>query len=169
MERVAVFQTVSSTEFARTFAELFPASDEERISEAYARVQIPRRATAGSAGYDFVTPVDLMLFPGESVTVPTGIRAKMREDYVLLILPRSGLGFRYRIQLDNTAGVIDSDYYGADNEGHILIRITNDSKSGKALSLQAGKAFAQGLFLPYGITVDDEVENQRSGGFGSTG
>ena len=85
-----------------------------------------------------------------------------------MILPKSGLGTKFRFQLDNTCGVIDSDYYYAENEGHILISMTNDSKSGKVLEIPAGKAFAQGIFVPFGITTDDEAEGKRTGGFGST-
>ena len=87
---------------------------------------------------------------------------------MLHIYPRSGLGFRYRLQLDNTVGIIDSDYYDSDNEGHILIKVTNDSKSGKTLSLNPWDGFAQGIFLEYGITVDDDAQGVRNGGFGST-
>mgnify|MGYP002514300071 CR=1 FL=1 len=92
----------------------------------------------------------------------------MREDYVLCLYPRSGLGFKYRLQLNNTVGIIDSDYYYSDNEGHILIKITNDSNEGRILSLNAGDGFAQGVFLPFGITEDDDASGIRNGGFGST-
>ena len=81
---------------------------------------------------------------------------------------RSSFGRRYGVRLSNTVGVIDEDYYGADNEGHIKIQITNDSRSGRTLEIPAGKAFAQGLFVPYGITEDDEADAVRTGGFGST-
>ena len=73
---------------------------------------------------------------------------------MLTLYPRSGLGFRYRLQLNNTVGVIDSDYYGSDNEGHIQAKITNDSREGKELKLEAGTGFMQGIFLEYGITED---------------
>jgi dUTP pyrophosphatase len=86
-----------------------------------------------------------------------------------MIFPRSGLGFKFRIQLNNTVGIIDSDYYGSDNEGHIFIKITNDSNEGRTLSLKKGDGFAQGVFLPYGVTSDDETAAVRNGGFGSTG
>ena len=87
----------------------------------------------------------------------------------MFVLPKSGLGIRYRFQLDNTCGVIDSDYYYADNEGHIIISMTNDSKTDKILEVVQGKAFAQAIFISYGITEDDEAEGVRKGGFGSTG
>ncbi|MCD8380702.1 MAG: deoxyuridine 5'-triphosphate nucleotidohydrolase, partial [Lachnospiraceae bacterium] len=93
---------------------------------------------------------------------------RMEEDWVLQIFPRSGLGFKYRLQLNNTVGIIDADYYASDNEGHIFIKITNDSREGKTLLVPAGGAFAQGIFLQYGITEDDDVEEIRNGGFGST-
>ena len=165
MERIAKYEKVSFDEFSRGFAACFPAQD---AREAYGSICLPRRATAGSAGYDFFLPADICLKPGEGVKVPTGIRAKMAEGWALLLFPRSGLGFKYRLQLDNTVGVVDSDYYNADNEGHIFIKLTNDSREGKVLSLKAGEAFAQGIFLPYGITEDDSANAGRTGGFGST-
>ena len=117
---------------------------------------MPERATVGSAGYDFYSPLDFVLEPGQTIKIPTGIRAKIEDGWVLMIFPRSGLGFKFRIQLNNTVGIIDSDYYGSDNEGHIFIKITNDSNEGKTLSLKKGDGFAQGVFLPYGVTSDDE-------------
>ena len=87
---------------------------------------------------------------------------------MLQIFPRSGLGFKFRLQLDNTVGIIDSDYYGSDNEGHIFIKITNDSRNDKTVVLKEGDAFAQGIFVPYGVTFDDETTAIRNGGMGST-
>ncbi len=131
-------------------------------------IKMPARATKGSAGYDIFTPVPIDIMPGQSVTVATGLRCRIEEGWVLLIMPKSGLGFKFRLQLDNTVGVIDSDYYNADNLGHIMVRITNDSREGKELHIPAGKAFAQGIFVPFGITESDEAEGERRGGFGST-
>ena len=93
----------------------------------------------------------------------------MEEGWVFKIYPRSGLGFKFRLQLNNTVGIIDSDYYNASNEGHIFIKITNDSNEQKTVSLDAGDAFAQGIFDEYGITFDDDADGIREGGFGSTG
>ena len=169
MNQVADFFKVSEEVFADSFRKCIPGADASGIRDACDKIRIPCRATKGSAGYDFFLPCDVTLRPGESVTVPTGIRAKIQDGWVLLIFPRSGLGFRYRLQLDNTVGVIDSDYFDSDNEGHIMIRITNDSKADKTLSLSAGERFAQGVFLPFGITFDDQAETLRNGGFGSTG
>ena len=70
--------------------------------------------------------------------------------------------------MNNTVGIIDSDYYESDNEGHIFAKITNDSKEGKEVSLKAFEGFMQGIFVEYGITFDDDVEEIRNGGFGST-
>ena len=130
---------------------------------------MPVRATVGSAGYEFYSPLDFVLTPGQTIKIPTGIRARIEDGWVLMIFPRSGLGFKFRIQLNNTVGIIDSDYYGSDNEGHIFIKITNDSNEGRTLSLKKGDGFAQGVFLPYGVTSDDEAAALRNGGFGSTG
>ena len=169
MERVARFEKVSFDRFLTDWKSFFPDIGEKRIRDIYDNIKLPERATSGSAGYDLFLPCGIMLAPGEGMTVPTGIRAKIAEGWVLTLYPRSGLGFKFRLQLDNTVGIIDSDYYYSENEGHIMIKITNDNRSGKELSLEAGKGFAQGLFLPFGITEDDSAEGVRNGGFGSTG
>lgn len=135
---------------------------------AYDDIKLPVRATKNSAGYDFFAPFDFTLVSGESIKVPTGIRVLLDDDKVLLIAPRSGLGFKYRLQLDNTLGVVDADYSGSDNEGHIFIKITNDSKEGKTLSVKKGEAFAQGIIVQFFKTVDDNATEERNGGFGST-
>ncbi len=167
MNRVAKFEKVSKKRFVSDWIDTFGGEVLE-AEQVYERVKLPKRATKGSAGYDFFSTLDFVLNPGESIKIPTGIRVRMREDYVLLCFPRSGLGFKYRLQLNNSVAIIDSDYYYSDNEGHIFIKITNDSKEGKVLSLKEGTGFAQGIFFQFGITEDDEVEEVRNGGFGST-
>jgi dUTP pyrophosphatase len=92
----------------------------------------------------------------------------MDEGWVLKLYPRSSLGFKYRLQLDNTVGIIDSDYYFSDNEGHIMSKITNDGHSGKEVELKAGTGFMQGIFVEFGVTFDDDAQEARNGGFGST-
>jgi len=136
--------------------------------DIYEQIKMPKRATTGSAGYDIFSPIDFSLAPGETIKIPTGIRVKIDEGWVLKLYPRSGLGFKFRLQLNNTVGIIDSDYYNSDNEGHIFIKITNDSNEGKTVSLKSGEAFCQGIFVEYGITYDDDVSEIRNGGFGST-
>ena len=143
-------------------------STEAQIKEMYENLKLPRRATKGSAGYDFFAPFAFTLAPGETIKIPTGIRAEMKEDWVLQIYPRSGLGFKYRLQMNNTVGIIDSDYFFSDNEGHIFIKLTNDTKEDKTVELSEGAGFAQGIFFPFGITEDDDCSEQRNGGFGST-
>ncbi|MCD8027087.1 MAG: dUTP diphosphatase [Erysipelotrichaceae bacterium] len=140
----------------------------EKIKNIYDDIKLPKRATKGSAGYDFYTPIDMILKPGETIKIPTGIRCEMNERWVLMIYPRSGLGFKYRLQLNNTVGVIDSDYYYSDNEGHIFIKMTNDTNENKTLEVKKGEGIAQGIFVQYGIVEDDDTTDIRNGGFGST-
>ena len=166
MEKVAKFEKVSFEQFKIDCIDKL--GNVQDMNGVYNDIIFPKRATVGSAGYDFFAPVDITLAPNETITVPTGIRAKINEGYVLLIFPRSGLGFKYRLQLDNTIGVIDADYYGAKNEGHIMIKITNDTKENRTLTIPKGTGFAQGIFMPFGITVDDNTSNIREGGMGST-
>ena len=168
MKRIAQFFKVSFDQFEKGIKHVFPTMSEKEIEELYWDIKLPKRATTGSAGYDFFTPFEFTLKPGETIKIPTGIRAKMDEDWVLKLYPRSGLGFKFRLQLNNTVGIIDSDYFNSDNEGHIFAKITNDSKEEKVLSVEKGAGFMQGIFLEYGITVDDEADGVRNGGFGST-
>ncbi len=130
-------------------------------------VSPPKRATSGSAGYDFVSPISVCINPGQKIVVPTGIRARMAKEKVLLIVPRSSLGFKYQIGLANTIGVIDSDYYFGDNEGHIMIALENRGQ--EQVLIEAGDRFAQGLFVSYFTTDDDDAIGERTGGMGSTG
>ena len=193
--KVALFEKVSYGIFRDAYIKVlgYCDEDEEEIKAIYDSIKLPKRSTRGSAGHDFFTPVDIYIKPGETALIPTGIRCCMLENWVLKIYPRSGLGFKHRLQLDNTVGVIDSDYYNSDNEGHIMIKITNDTKvstelvylsleynsnvaleecsdtlSSKMLHIDMGKAFAQGIFSEYGITFDDDADGIRNGGFGST-
>lgn len=168
MKRIARFEKVSFEQFLEGWGDTLGITDKGKIQEIYARICLPRRATAGSAGYDFFAPADVSLAPGEIITIPTGIRAEMKEEWVLKCYPRSGLGFKYRLQLNNTVGIIDSDYFYSDNEGHIFVKLTNDGREGKTVEIPAGTGFMQGIFVEYGITVDDDASAVRNGGFGST-
>lgn len=171
MKKVAKFEKVSWSQFQKDFIDTFGDNIETDINivkDIYNNIQLPTRATTGSAGYDFKSPIDFTLNPGETIKMPTGIRVKIDEGWVLKCYPRSGLGFKYRLQLNNTVGIIDSDYYYSDNEGHIFSKLTNDSREGKTVEISAGDGFMQGIFVEYGITLDDCVDNVRNGGFGST-
>lgn len=166
MKAVAKFFKVSFDQFKAGMSDF--SYSEEELKSMYEEIKLPKRATAFSAGYDIYTPFDFTLKPGETIKIPTGIRCRIDDDYALFLFPRSGLGFKFRLQLNNTVGVVDSDYYGSDNEGHIFVKLTNDSNEGKTVDLKKGDAFSQGIFLQYGITEDDDAEGVRNGGFGST-
>lgn len=167
MERIAAFEKVSFEQFEKDFSKNFPQVND--VKSAYDSIKLPQRATAGSAGYDFYAPVELNLKKGESLLIPTGIRSKINNGWVLKIYPRSGLGFKHRVQLDNTVGIIDADYYNSSNEGHIMIKLSCDAHDdGHGVAVNAGDGFAQGIFVQFGITFDDDASGVRDGGFGST-
>lgn len=169
MDRIAKFSIVSFEEFKKGYLNNIGEISDDEIKRIYDSIKLPKRATQGSAGYDFYSPIDFELKPNETICVPTGIRVKMNGGWVLTIYPRSGLGFKFRMQLNNTVGVIDSDYYYSDNEGHIFIKFTNATNENKTICVSQGNGMAQGIFLPFGITEDDDVSEIRNGGFGSTG
>ena len=129
---------------------------------------LPRRNDEGSAGYDFYAHQDIEIYPGDSVIIKTGIKARMPKDVVLMLYPRSSLGFK-GIKLANTTGIIDSSYYNNEkNEGHIMVNLVNES--GKPVYINKGDKFCQGLFITYLTTEDDVPVNQkRIGGIGSSG
>lgn len=168
MERVAKFEKVTYEQFRADWTDTFGDTSEARLREIYEGIVLPERATAGSAGYDFHMPVSIILAAGKTIKIPTGVRCRMNEGWFLMCVPRSGLGFKYRLQMDNTVGIIDADYYNAKNEGHIFCKITNDSRENKSLELGSGQGFVQAILLPFGITEDDSASAGREGGFGST-
>ena len=156
---IAKFGHVSPGQYAR----------DQRAAEALPveQIPLPRRATAGSAGYDFVCPAETVIPPDGEALIATGIRAEMEPGWVLMLFPRSGLGFKHGIRLCNTVGVIDSDYAHADNEGHILVKMKNPSDH--PVTLGRGERFCQGVFLPYGTAEEEQEFAERTGGMGSTG
>ena len=155
---IARFTRVSEAQYAEAMG--------ERERMPLSEIPLPRRATAGSAGYDFVSPMEVTVPAGGSALIPTGIRAEMEPGWVLMLFPRSSLGFRHALRLSNTVGVIDSDYAFAKNEGHIMVKLRNPL--GEAVTIGRGERFCQGVFLPYGTAEEEQVTAGREGGFGST-
>jgi dUTP pyrophosphatase len=170
MNRIAKFEKVSYKQFKNDWIDKMGYYTEKFIKDIYNNIQLPRRSTTGSAGYDFFAPSNLSILSNDYLTIPTGIRCKIDDGWVLTAYPRSGHGFKYGIKLANTVGVIDSDYYNAKNEGHIFVKLVNESVVGehKDFSVNSGDAIFQGIFLPFGITVDDNADGKRTVGFGST-
>ncbi len=172
MNRVAKFSKVSFEQFYNDFCDTFfdncDKPSKECVKGIYDEIKVPTRATVGSAGYDFYAPIDMSLVPGVEMKVPTGIRVEIDPGWWLACMPKSGLGFKYRLQLNNTVGVIDSDYFHSDNEGHIFAKVINDSRQDKNVFITKGDSFIQGILLPYGISYDDAADGIRNGGFGST-
>ena len=208
---IAQFEKISREEWLKSMPSAFERTDtdDEKVSakkrelrvqyaNSYDDIKLPTRATTGSAGYDFFLPFnDLVLLPGTDCIIPTGIKCRMKPGWFLALYPRSGHGFKYKVCLANTVGVIDSDYYNCEkNEGHIIVKLCNrmdlegvplkqvpditrgacklviDTNSeefkNRCLSVKVGGAFCQGIFQMYGITVDDSTDGQRIGGIGST-
>lgn len=187
------FSKVSFTQFAKDMSNMFPYfEDKETMVELktmYDNIILPTRSTEESAGYDFYAPFDFTLKPGNTIKIPTGIRVEINPTWFLMACPKSGLGSKYHVKFSNTIGIVDADYFHADNEGHIFLELVmpqinfgmNDSENlcfGKDLrthvdtmEIKSGNKFAQGIFLPYGVVENDEdtSKSKRTGGFGSTG
>ena len=136
--------------------------------EVYEGIKLPKRATKKSAGYDFYAPYDFTLHPGDTIKLSTGIRVLLDDNKFLMCAPRSSHGFKARIQLDNTIGIIDADYSESENEGHIMLKLTNDSHTGKILHVSKGEGMMQAIIMHFYRTEDDDADAKRNGGFGST-
>ena len=165
IQRVGKFDKVSLTQYKA-------ALELQNVESEYQIIKCPKRATMGSAGYDFFSPIAFKLstnmgYP-QTIKLPTGIRVFLDDNKVLQCYPRSGHGFKYRLQLDNTVGVIDSDYVWSDNEGHIFAKLTIDAKENKVISINKGDGFMQGIITKFYLVEDDECFEVRNGGFGST-
>ena len=131
-------------------------------------IPMPERSSVGSAGYDIHTPFAFTLKPGEEVKVATGLKCKMKDGWFLMAVPRSGLGFKYYTRLANTVGIIDASYYNNEgNEGHMFVKIRNEGD--KDVIVEKFDRICQMIFVPFGITEDDDVSAERTGGFGSSG
>lgn len=182
--QIATFEKVSFEQYIKDCEVLSDYYDMTRnCKEHYEKIKLPSRATPGSVGYDFYLPHDICLGVGEFIIIPTGIRCKMEEGYSLDIYPKSGLGFKNFTTIANTIGIIDSDYYYSDNEGHIMIKLINkgfdirrnrlnpNSDVYKPLDRRQGESFVQGIFHEcFGATNDNDNTNMkiRNGGFDST-
>lgn len=162
------FEKVSLEQFIKDLRKvLMPQVTDEDAKDIYDKIQLPKRGSTGSAGYDFCTPIGFTLEEYDvSITIPTGIRAVMPQNMFLQMVPRSGLGFKTGARLANTVGIIDSDYYYADNEGHIMLKLLT---SFSRFEVAQGDRIAQGIFLKYYTTDDDNTTSIRQGGLGSTG
>lgn len=157
---IARFGRISETQYSKDMAGM---ENPMPLRE----IPLPRRATAGSAGYDFVSPADIVIPGGGRAVIPSGIRCEMQEGWVLMLFPRSGLGFKTQIRLSNTVGIIDSDYAQAENEGHIIVSLRNPLD--REIRISKGERFCQGVFLPYGLAEEGDHFAERKGGMGSTG
>ena len=152
------FEKISFKEFKKIFG------DDKELYEEYL---LPRRASKNSAGYDILAIKDYVIKPKEILKIPTGLKVRMQNDEVLLIVVRSSMGFKYNVRLTNQVGVIDSDYYNnIDNEGHFFVSLQNEGE--KDYIVKKGEAYAQGIFIKYLISDDDAASEIRKGGLGST-
>lgn len=162
------FETVPASEFLDAVYKIKNDDVNRCIERISYDVEMPKRATRLSAGYDIFSPFDFMLMPGEEIKIPTGICVHMNEDEVLMIFPRSGHGFKYYCRLANSVGIIDADYVNSDNHGHIFVKLRNEGK--KNMHVKVGEGIAQAIFTKYLLTDGDDIQNgnERNGGFGST-
>lgn len=159
---IAKFEKVSFETFSKSLKGV-----NESIEELYNEIKIPKRATKYSAGYDFFMPYSRLLFKNQPEIVPTGIKVKIEPGWFLAITPKSGLGFKYSLELTNTIGIIDSDYYNNETtEGHIFIKLNSPVENNLVLS--KGQSFAQGILLQHGFAIEDNNFKERTGGLGST-
>lgn len=164
------FEKVSFAEYKNSRLKMNKLLSMHDIEEEYENIKLPKRSTSESAGYDFHIPYSVDLKYRMNKLLPTGIRLVAdRSDinYVMLLFPRSSVGFKKGLMLTNTCGVIDKDYYKAENEGHILISFSEVVR--EEAIFESGDRVVQGLIVPNLIVSNDNVKEERTGGLGSTG
>lgn len=160
---------VSWAQFQKDYVDTFGGGktiNMDDVKDIYDNIKVPCRKTKFSAGHDISIPFDITLPPKERLMIPTGIRCQIETDYVMLIMPRSSLGIKKGLRISNTVPVIDSDYYNANNEGHIFISVINDGKD--VIKFKTGDNIVQAMFVPYGVADEEEILEERVGGIGST-
>ena len=164
MQVVGKFEKISVEQWHKDYGD-----DSEGIGDkTFEGIPMPTRSSVGSAGYDIHTPIAFTLKPGEDIKVPTGLKCRMEDGWFLMAVPRSGLGFKYYTRLANTVGVIDASYYNNEsNEGHMWVKLRNEGD--KDVVVEKYDRICQMIFVPYGITEDDNAVAERTGGFGSSG
>lgn len=130
-------------------------------------IKLPTRSDPRSAGYDFYSPIDITIQPGEKQLIWTDIKAYMLPDEVLKLYVRSSMG-KYPVVIANGTGIIDSSYFeNANNDGNIGFNLLN--LSNKPYEIHIGDRIGQGVFGKYLVTDDDNTTGERAGGFGSSG
>ena len=140
----------------------------EYVTRSNKDFDLPRRQTAKSAGYDFYSPEDFTLYPGEIKEIKLQVKVQIKDGELLWLVPRSSLGWKYNVRLVNTVGIIEPDYYGnPDNEGELGLKLENCGE--RILYVKKNDRLIQGIFLKFDITEDDQASGTRVGGFGSTG
>lgn len=165
------FEKVSYEQFAADMEKWMPDMSKLLYKRFYDRVTLPKRQTKGSAGYDFVTPVRIMLEPGQQAVIPSGIRAVFSDEELetwhLEVFIRSSLAIKRGLNIINQVEIIDADYFKGENGGDILLALKNTNR--KIIDIEPGERICQGIFKIHGLTSDDDAEGHRSGGVGSTG
>lgn len=145
--------------------------DQETLRKAWGEIQLPERKTQYSCGYDVRTPINIVLAPHTSVIVPTGIRTIFSEDemrtWCLKLYARSSIGIKDKVIVTNSVGLVDADYYLAENSGDMLLALTNIGN--EIRKYKAGDRICQAVFEIYGLTSDDKAVGVRTNGVGSTG
>lgn len=170
------FEKVSYEQFEKDFIDTFYHNYKtispfikKYVKRCYDSLELPKRATKGSAGYDFFMPFDVTIKPFEDIKIPTGIKCQIDDGYFLMLVPRSSMGFKNYLRLANTVAIGDSDYYNnMNNEGHYFAKIRVEKELDKPLEINRGERFIQGIFVPFGITDNDNTTKERKGGIGST-
>ena len=107
MNEIARFEKVSYNEFKEAVLDAFGDISQHDIMKAYENIKLPRRATIGSAGYDFYMPFNHITIDKEWITIPTGIKCFIEDGWFLAEVPKSGLGFKNRFKLANTIGIFN--------------------------------------------------------------
>lgn len=141
-----------------------------KYKKLHPEAHTPKYATKGSAGFDLASIEEIVILPGDTVLIRTGLAFEIPEGYELEIRPRSGNSLNTKLRLSNSPGTIDSDY-----RGEVKFIIDNImTKFPNPLIITKGQRLGQALLKKVEqaniMEVTDLTETERGeNGFGSSG
>jgi dUTP pyrophosphatase len=138
-----------------------------RISRIDPGVPLPAYETAGAAGFDLASSVDMTVEPGQVALVPTGLIIEVPAGHLLGVFARSSTPLKRGLMVANGVGVVDADYCGPADE--IKIEVVNFTA--KPVPIRRGDRLAQGVILPFVRAEwreEQAIDRPTRGGFGAT-
>ena len=165
------FEKVSFDTFAKVLKRISGNPDEpydedtmKQIKITYDNIILPRRTTINSPIYNIYFPFGpTRLLPNGTILVPTGIKVKLNYGWCLQCTINPVLAINNDLFTHEIITYITEDRYNnEDDEGMIMFKLINTSKTDRECVLDKNVRLCSCLFVPYGVDSDDLIEEQIS-------